>query len=102
LWNCVCKMAPSKPGTIYVLFEVSDQKYGWLSNQGMEPPLPKSWKAWPFCGIRPSDAMFPKYDKFVGPMDHRAAALAGIEKHLKGLLKRGKLARYKVRFTKPA
>ena len=46
--------------------------------------------------------MFPKYDKFVGPMDQRAAALVGIEKHLKGLLKRGKLARYKVRFTKPA
>ena len=95
-------MAPSKQGTIYVLFEESDQKVGWLSSPGMKPPLPESWKAWPFCGIRPKDTLFPKYDKFVGPMDQRAAALAGIEKHLKGLLKRGKLARCKVRLTKPS
>jgi hypothetical protein len=91
----------AKQGAIFVLFEVSDQKHGWLSSPGMKPTLPSTWKASPRCGIRPGDALFPKFDEFTGPLEHRANARAGIDKHLSRLLKSGKLIRYKVRFTKP-
>ncbi len=90
-------MAAARKGKIYVLF---DSKHGWLSSKGMEPPLPKSWKAWPQCGIS-RDQAYPKHDMFYGPLDGRAKARAGIEKHLASLLKRGKLVRYKIRFTAP-
>jgi hypothetical protein len=94
-------MASPKRGKLYVMFAVSDPKNGWLSSPGMKPPLPEGWSARPQCGIRPRDALFPRSNVYSGPLDKRGAARAGVEKHLLGLLKRGKLARFKVLFGEP-